>query len=145
MRIIVNGQQAFGKSVLEALVDRGEDVVGVFCEPDKEGRPDDPIKAYAVEKGDLPVFQPRSFRKPETHEQIASLEARSLCVMAFVTMFVPEEALYIPTHGSRSSTTLPCYPGTGAGARSTGPSSGARSAPGSPSSGLTTASTKAPS
>ena len=35
MRIIVNGQQAFGKTVLDALVARGEEVVGVYCETDK--------------------------------------------------------------------------------------------------------------
>lgn len=98
MRIIVNGQQAFGRSVLEALLERGEDVVGVFCEPDKEGRPADAIKVAAEEKG-LPVFQPKSFRKPETLEQIASLKP-DLCVMAYVTLFVPEEALNLPTHGS---------------------------------------------
>ena len=33
MRIVVHGQQAFGKSVLEALLNRGENVVGVFCAP----------------------------------------------------------------------------------------------------------------
>lgn len=98
MRIIVNGQQAFGKSVVEALLARGEDVVAVFCEPDKEGRPVDPIKEFALEKG-LPVIQPVSYRKPETHEQMRSLKP-DLCVMAYVTLFVPEEALAIPTHGS---------------------------------------------
>ena len=51
MRIIVHGQQAFGKSVLEALLERGEEVVGVYCEPDREGRPTDPIKSLAAEKG----------------------------------------------------------------------------------------------
>ena len=98
MRIIVNGQQAFGKSVVEALLARGEEVVGVYCEPDKEGKPVDPIKEFAIEKG-LPVFQPVSYRKPETWEQIRSLTP-DLCVMAYVTLFVPEEALAIPTHGS---------------------------------------------
>ncbi len=98
MRLIVHGQQAFGKSVLEALLERGEEVVGVYCEPDKEGRPADPIKAFAEDKG-LPVFQPRSYRKPETHEQMASL-APDLCVMAYVTLFVPQAALDVPTHGS---------------------------------------------
>ena len=98
MRIIVNGQQAFGKSVLEALLERGEEVVGVFCEPDKEGRPEDPIKTFAVEKG-LPVFQPKSYRKSETHDQMRALNP-DLCVMAYVTLFVPEEALNIPAHGS---------------------------------------------
>ena len=44
MRIIVNGQQAFGKSCLEAILEKGEDeVVSVYCAPDKEGRPADPI------------------------------------------------------------------------------------------------------
>ena len=98
MRIIVHGQQAFGKSVLEALLDRGEDVVGVYCEPDREGRPPDPIKQCAVERG-LPVFQPRSYRKPEAAGQMASLRP-DLCVMAYVTLFVPEAVLNVPTHGS---------------------------------------------
>ncbi|MCP5151419.1 MAG: methionyl-tRNA formyltransferase [Ectothiorhodospiraceae bacterium] len=98
MRIIVNGQQAFGKSVLEALLERGEEVVGVYCAPEKEGQRADPLKEYAVERG-LPVFQPRSYRKEEVWEQIASLKP-DLCVMAYVTLFVPEEALAIPTHGS---------------------------------------------
>ena len=98
MRIIVHGQQAFGKSVLEALLDRGEDVVGAYCAPDREGRPPDPIKQYATERG-LPVFQPRSYRKAETAEQMASLRS-DLCVMAYVTAFVPEEVLNVPTRGS---------------------------------------------
>ena len=98
MRIVVHGQQAFGRSVLEALLDRGEDIVGVYCAPDREGRPPDPIKQCAVERG-LPVFQPRSYRRAETAEQMASLRP-DLCVMAYVTAFVPEEVLNVPTHGS---------------------------------------------
>ena len=98
MRIIVNGQQAFGKSVLEALLARGEEVVGVYCAPDKTGRRPDPLKECALERG-ISVFQPRSFRRPEVHEQIASL-APDLCVMAYVTLFVPEAILNLPTLGS---------------------------------------------
>ena len=98
MRIIVHGQQAFGKSVLEALLDRGEDVIGVYCAPDREGRPPDPIKQCAMERG-LPVFQPRSYRKAEAAEQMASLRS-DLCVMAYVTAFVPEEVLNVPSRGS---------------------------------------------
>ena len=97
MRIIVNGQQAFGKAVLDALVERGEDVVGVYCEPDK-GERVDPIKEAALAH-ELPVFQPKSFKKPEVWEQIASLEP-DLCVMAYVTLIVPEEALNVPKLGS---------------------------------------------
>lgn len=98
MRIIVNGQQAFGKAVLERLLERGEDVVGVYCEPDKEGRPVDPLKSCALENN-IPVFQPKSFRKEEVWEQMRSLKP-DLGVMAYVTLFVPEEALNIPTLGT---------------------------------------------
>ena len=98
MRIIVNGQQAFGKAALEALVERGDEVVGVFCAPDKDGRPVDPVKEFALSKG-LPVYQPASYKDPETLEQIRSLRA-DLCVLAYVVIFIPEEARSIPTHGS---------------------------------------------
>ena len=98
MRIIVNGQQAFGKAVLEALLARGDDVVGVFCAPGKDGRPADPIKEAALAAG-LPVFQPASYKDPETLDRIRALTP-DLCVMAFVTVFVPEAARDIPTHGS---------------------------------------------
>ena len=98
MRIIVNGQQAFGRSVLEALLDRGEEVVGVFTAPDAEGARPDPLKECAVERG-LPVFQPRSFRRPKVWEQMRELKP-DLGVMAYVTLFVTEEALNIPTLGT---------------------------------------------
>ena len=98
MRIIVMGQQAFGKAVLEAMLAGGDHVVAVHCAPDKEGRPADPIKVFALEKG-LPVHQPASYKDPAALEALRALEA-DLCVMAFVTIFVPEEARDIPTHGS---------------------------------------------
>ncbi|MDH5513211.1 MAG: formyltransferase family protein [Gammaproteobacteria bacterium] len=98
MRIIVNGQQAFGKACLEAMLERGDDVVAVFCAPDKEGRPVDPIKEFALEKG-LPVYQPASYKDPETLAQMRALKP-DLCMMAYVIIFVPEEAREIPTHGS---------------------------------------------
>jgi methionyl-tRNA formyltransferase len=33
MRIVVHGQEAFGKAVLEKLLERKENVVAVFCAP----------------------------------------------------------------------------------------------------------------
>ena len=52
MRIVVHGQQAFGKAVLEALLERGEDVVAVYAPPEG-GRPD-PLAEAAVAAG-LPL------------------------------------------------------------------------------------------
>src|SRR5262245_59390676 len=61
MRIVVHGQEAFGKAVLEKLLERKENVVGVFCAPDKAGRAEDPLKLFAKEKG-LSVHQPKSWK-----------------------------------------------------------------------------------
>ena len=98
MRIIGNGQQAFGQAVREAMLDRGDDVVAVFCAPDKEGRPADPVKEAALERG-VPLYQPASYKAPETLQQMRDLKP-DLMVMAYVIIFVPEEARDIPTHGS---------------------------------------------
>ena len=98
MRIVVHGQQAFGKAVLEALLKRGDDVIAVYVAPEKPGQKADPLKEAAL-AAKLPVYQPDSYRKPEVWEEFKSLKP-DLQVMAFVTLFVPEDFLNIPTHGS---------------------------------------------
>jgi methionyl-tRNA formyltransferase len=98
MRIVVNGQQAFGASVLEALLERGEDVVAVYCAPDKEGKPPDPL-AEAARKAGIELRQPDSFETESAAADLAELEP-DLMVMAFVTLFVPEPVLNTPTHGT---------------------------------------------
>ncbi|HTS39563.1 MAG TPA: methionyl-tRNA formyltransferase [Xanthobacteraceae bacterium] len=114
MRIVVHGQQAFGRAVLEALLKRGENVVGVYVAPEKPGQKADPLKEAAV-AAKLPVYQPESYRKPEVWEQFKSLKP-DLQVMAFVTLFVPEEFLNIPTKGSIQyhPSLLPAYRGPSA-------------------------------
>jgi methionyl-tRNA formyltransferase len=98
MRIVVHGQQAFGKGVLEALLERGENVIAVYCAPEKAGQRADPLKEAALAHH-LPVYQPTSYRKKEVWDEFATLNA-DLCVMAYVTLFVPEEMLNLPTHGT---------------------------------------------
>src|SRR3954452_12949981 len=98
MRIVVNGQQAFGAAVLAALLERGEDVVAVYCAPDKEARPPDPL-AEAAGKAGIELRQPESFKTDHAAADLAELKP-DLMVMAFVTLFVPEPVLNTPTHGS---------------------------------------------
>lgn len=98
MRIVVHGQEAFGKAVLEKLLERGENVVAVFSAPDKEGKARDPLAAFAEEKG-LPLHQPKSWKTPESLELIKSYEP-DLCVMAYVLLFVPQPVIKAPTYGS---------------------------------------------
>ena len=91
MRIVVHGQQAFGKAVLERLLERNEDVVGVFCAPDREGRPTDPLRSSRSSaacrctsqphgrptrrRADAPV-RPRSLRHGLRHPASATAGAR---------------------------------------------------------------------
>ncbi len=98
MRIVVHGQEAFGKAVLEKLLERGENVVAVFCAPDKEGKARDPLAQLASEKG-LPVHQPKSWKTPEALELMRSCKP-DVCMMAYVTLFVPQPVLDAPTYGT---------------------------------------------
>jgi methionyl-tRNA formyltransferase len=114
MRIVVHGQQAFGKAVLEALLKRGENVVAVYVAPEKEGAKADPLKEAAL-AAKLPVYQPASYKDAKVWEEFKALKP-DLQVMAFVTLFVPEDFLNIPTHGSIQyhPSLLPAYRGASA-------------------------------
>ena len=96
MRIVVHGQQAFGKAVLDALLERGDDVVAVYAAP--EGARPDPL-AEAAHAAGLPLLRPASFRDPAVVRGFRALEP-DLQVMAFVTLIVPEEFLSVPTAGT---------------------------------------------
>ena len=98
MRIIVNGMQAFGKAVVDKLVGHGEDVVAVYGPGDSKSGRVDPIIEAAVNHR-LPIFQPKSFKTEDALEEILSLRP-DLCVMAFVTKFVPSTFLNVPKLGS---------------------------------------------
>jgi methionyl-tRNA formyltransferase len=99
MRLIINGQQAFGKAALEAILDKGTDeVVAVYTAPDKEGRPPDPVKEAALAHN-LPLYQPASYKDPAVLDEMRALDA-DLMVMAYVIIFIPEEARTIPRFGS---------------------------------------------
>lgn len=98
MRIVVHGQQDFGKAVLERLLERGENVVAVCCAPTKEGRPEDALAKCARENG-LPVHQPASWKTPEALQLMESFEA-DVCMMAYVLLFVPQAVLDAPKLGT---------------------------------------------
>ena len=98
MRIVLNGQQAFGQTVLEALLDRGDNVVAVYCEPDTNPSRPDPLHQSAKDKG-IEVIQPKSFKSDQVLSNFKSLQP-DLAVMAYVTRIVPTSFLNAPTHGT---------------------------------------------
>ena len=98
MKIAIIGQQDFGKTVLEAFLARGHEVVAVFCAPEKEGARADALRAAGQEKG-LPVYQFKSLRDPEAARAMRESGA-DIGIMAFVTQFAPQEFVTIPKHGT---------------------------------------------
>jgi methionyl-tRNA formyltransferase len=98
MKVAIIGQQDFGKSVLEAFLKRGDDVVGVFCAPEKEGGKPDPLRVLSQEKG-LRTFQFPSLKSPEATAAMRELNAE-IGIMAFVLQFAPQEFVNIPKHGT---------------------------------------------
>jgi methionyl-tRNA formyltransferase len=98
MRLAIIGQQAFGKSVLEAFVARGASVAGVFCAPEQPGAKPDPLRAAAEERG-IQVFQLPSLKDERAVRSLAELEV-DLGVMAFVIQHAPQSFVGIPRHGT---------------------------------------------
>jgi methionyl-tRNA formyltransferase len=97
MRIVIVGQQAFGKAVLEAFIARGDTVAGVFAAPERPGARPDPLVAAAQERG-LAVHRFAKYSDPEARKSLAELAA-DIGVMAYVLLFAPPEFCAIPKHG----------------------------------------------
>jgi methionyl-tRNA formyltransferase len=95
MRIIIVGQGPFGEKVLEALIQKGEDVVGTFSPPDKRG---ESIKALA-EKSGVPFFCPGLMKDAQVYDDYVKLKPE-LAILAFVTDIIPEKLLTVPSLGT---------------------------------------------
>ena len=98
MRIVLIGQQDFGKAALEAFLARGDEVVGVFCRPEKPGTKPDALRVEAQARG-LQVFQLDKLTGDDAHQAMQAL-APDLGVMAYVVQFAPQSLLNVPKHGT---------------------------------------------
>jgi methionyl-tRNA formyltransferase len=111
MRIAIVGQSDFGKAALEAFLQRGDTVAGVFCAPEKPGAAPDPLR-LAAEQKQVPVHQLKSLKTEEARQMLRALDT-DLGVMAYVLQFVPQEFATIPRHGmiQYHPSLLPLYRG----------------------------------
>src|SRR5919108_6653875 len=98
MKIVIIGQQDFGKAVLEAFLGRGDQVTAVFCAAEREGARPDALRAAAEAKG-LTVHRFKSLRGPEAMQAMKDARA-DLGIMAFVLQFAPQDFVTIPRHGT---------------------------------------------
>src|ERR1700720_2060482 len=98
MRIAIVGQKDFGKAALDAFLERGDSVAGVFCAPEKPGEPADVLREAAEHAG-VPVFALPSLRVEEARQALRSLNV-DIAILAYVLQFVPQDFATIPRHGT---------------------------------------------
>ena len=116
MRIVFMGTPDFSVPCLQRLIADGEEVVGVFTQPDKpKGRgytlAPPPVKVEAL-KHNIPVFQPKSMRDGEALKILETLQPDLNVVVAYGKI-LPPEILYFPKYNSINihASILPKYRG----------------------------------
>lgn len=116
LRIIFMGTPEFAVPSLQALLDHGEEVVAVVCQPDKpKGRgrklSPPPVKELAMATG-IPVLQPTKVRTPEFLEELRSYNPDLIVVTAYGRI-LPGPLLNLPPLGTINvhGSLLPKYRG----------------------------------
>lgn len=116
MRIVFLGTPEFAVPSLEALVNRGHDVVGVFTQPDRpKGRggviAESPIKIAARRLG-IPIHQPERIRRPESVEILRRLAPEMMVVVGY-GQIIPQTLIDLPAYGVLNvhASLLPKYRG----------------------------------
>ena len=116
MKILFMGTPDFALFSLRALVEAGEDIIGVVTQPDKpKGRgytlTPPPVKVYATEQG-IPVYQPNTLRGEEFANLLAELSPDLIIVVAYGKI-LPANVLEFPKYGCINvhGSLLPAYRG----------------------------------
>ena len=116
MKILFMGTPDFALFSLRAMVEAGEQIIGVVTQPDQpKGRgyvlTPPPVKVYAEEKG-IPVYQPVTLKGDEARESITALSPDLIVVTAYGKI-LPRWVLDLPTHGCVNvhGSLLPAYRG----------------------------------
>jgi methionyl-tRNA formyltransferase len=102
LRLIFMGTPDFAVPALSELLVEGFDIAAVYTQPPrKAGRgmaeKKSPVHAFADEAG-IPVFTPKSFKKPATVEELAAHDA-DLAVVAAYGLILPKTVLDAPQYG----------------------------------------------
>ena len=116
LRLVFMGTPDFAVPSLQALIDGGDEVVGVISQPDKPaGRRmalhAPPVKQRARARG-VPVFQPNSIRTREVIERLRTWQP-DLIVVAAYGKILPATVLALPQGGCINvhASLLPKYRG----------------------------------
>ena len=117
MRVVFMGTPEIAATCLKRILDDGFQVVGVYTQPDRPRNRGmklafSPVKEVALAH-DLPVFQPESFRDPETVQTLAGLKPDVVAVVAYGRI-LPQSVLDVPVRGCINihASLLPAYRGS---------------------------------
>jgi methionyl-tRNA formyltransferase len=115
-RLIFMGTPEFACPSLKVLLEKGEEVLSVYTQPDRpKGRGKKPfpppVKALALSRG-LPVFQPLSLKDRQVQQELAEQKPDLLVVVAY-GLLLPPAVLDIPSWGAVNvhASLLPKYRG----------------------------------
>ncbi len=102
MKIIFAGTPEFSAVALNTLLDSEHEIIAVYTQPDRpagRGRKltASPVKALAMAH-DIPVYQPLSLKEDTAQQQLQSLQADVMVVVAY-GLILPEAVLQAPRHG----------------------------------------------
>lgn len=110
------GTPDFALFSLKALVESGENIIGVITQPDKpRGRgytlTPPPVKVYAL-KQNIPVYQPATLKGEDFATLLSELDPELIVVVAFGKI-LPKNVLDYPKHGCINvhGSLLPAYRG----------------------------------
>ena len=102
LNIIFAGTPDFAAQHLQALIDSPYNVIAVYTQPDKPAGRGKKLQASPVkqlaEQHQIPVYQPKSLRKPETQAELTALHADVMVVVAY-GLILPQAVLDAPTYG----------------------------------------------
>lgn len=102
LRLIFAGTPDFAAHHLQALLDKGHNVVAVYTQPDRpSGRgkklTPSPVKKLALEYG-LTVMQPATLKHDDAQHSLRELDADLMIVVAY-GLILPQAVLETPRHG----------------------------------------------
>src|SRR5947199_2586594 len=116
MRVVFLGTPEFAVPSLDALVAAGHSLLAVFTQPDRpKGRgqqvTESPVKGAAVRLG-IPMFQPERIRRPESVEQLRSLNPDLMVIVGY-GQIIPQTIIDLPPLGILNvhASLLPKYRG----------------------------------
>ncbi|WP_137297738.1 methionyl-tRNA formyltransferase [Psychromonas sp. SP041] len=102
LKIIFAGTPDFAANHLQALIAAEFDVVAVYSQPDRPAGRGKKLTASAVKEvalaNDIAVYQPENFKQSDSVEQLASLNADLMIVVAY-GLILPTSVLTTPRLG----------------------------------------------